>query len=281
VPQKYSNGKWAHDTARERLSALGASSTSTSSTTTPATASKPSKEAPIGAGQRVALVIANVSYPEADPLMHPRSDARLLSDELKASGFEVELAEDFSRQQLQDVTERFKKKVKPGGAAIIYYGGYAIQAGRQSYMVPVNAQIWSERDVARDGISIESVLFGLTDDGTAVKLVIVDGSRRNPFERRFRSGAAGLGPIVTPNNTPVISAAGLGQVIHDGTGANSLFMTELLKEVRSPAVTVEEVFSRARIGVSRATDGEQVPWVSSSLRESISLKPGDPRRSAQ
>jgi hypothetical protein len=55
-------------------------------------------------------------------------------------------------------------------------------------------------------------------------------------------------------------------------------MTELIKEARSPAVTLEEVFSRARIGVSRATDGDQVPWVSSSLRENISLKPGEERR---
>jgi hypothetical protein len=55
-------------------------------------------------------------------------------------------------------------------------------------------------------------------------------------------------------------------------------MTELLKEFRAAEVTLEEVFSRARIGVSRASDSEQVPWVSSTLMESISFKPADERR---
>lgn len=289
LPPKYDNGKWAHDTARERLAALDAAQPG-GATPAPATpAAPPAAQQPApktaprpGAVRRIALLIANSNYPDADPpLVHPRNDARLLADELKASGFEVEFAENLSRQQLQDATERFKKKVGPNTAALLYYAGFAIQSARKSYMIPVNAQVWTERDVARDGVSIESVLSELADDGNAVKLLIVDASRRNPFERRFRSGAAGLGAIVAPPNSLVISAGGLGQVIDDGSGNNSLFMTELLKEARSPSITLEEVFSRARIGVSRATDGEQVPWVSSSLRDTISLKPGEERRSTR
>jgi uncharacterized caspase-like protein len=118
----------------------------------------------------------------------------------------------------------------------------------------------------------------MTDNGMAVKLVILDASRRNPYERRFRTAPAGLAPIATPPNSLVISAAGLGQVVNEGTGRNSLFITELLKELRAPVVTLEEVFSRARIGVSRATDAEQVPWVASSLMDTISFKPAEERR---
>jgi tetratricopeptide (TPR) repeat protein len=39
----------------------------------------------------------------------------------------------------------------------------------------------------------------------------------------------------------------------------------LLKEMRSPGLTVEEIFNRTRIGVSRVSKSEQVPWISSSL----------------
>jgi uncharacterized caspase-like protein len=229
--------------------------------------------------QRVALLIGNANYPDADPpLAQPGNDARLLADELRASGFEVELGENLTKQQLKEATDRFKSRVKPGTAALFYYSGFGIQSGRQNYMIPVNAQIWSERDVPRDGVSIESVLADMADNGMAVKLVIVDASRRNPFERRFRNAAAGLAPIVAPTNSLVMSAAGLGQVVNEGSGRNSLFMTELLKEFRAAVVTLEEVFSRARIGVSRASDAEQVPWVSSSLIESISFKPAEERR---
>ena len=55
-------------------------------------------------------------------------------------------------------------------------------------------------------------------------------------------------------------------MINDSTG-NSPFVSELIKELRSPNLTAEEVFNRARIGVSRASNNEQVPWVASSLIE--------------
>src|SRR5262249_13865389 len=130
VPQKYNNGKWAHDTARERLAALAPSSGSnaTSSADLPVQRPSPQHGSQGGRpgpsqtrGSRVALLIANTSYPDVDPpLTQPSNDARSLAEELKNSGFEVELLEDLSRQQLQDATDRFKKKVKPGTAALLY-----------------------------------------------------------------------------------------------------------------------------------------------------------------
>jgi hypothetical protein len=282
VPAKYNNGKWAHDTARERLAALAPP---------PPRADPPPpqqsgqdmqlagrNQAITARAGRLALVIANADYPDADPpLRQPRNDASLLTRELRASGFDVDHVENQTKQELREAIDRFAAKVKPGSAALIYYSGYGIQSNRANYMIPVNAQIWTERDVARDGISIESVLADIPDSPQIVKLVIFDASRRNPFERRFRSTAAGLAPIIAPINTLVISAGGLGQVVNEGASRNSLFITELLREFRTPVVGLEEVFSRARIGVSRASDGEQVPWVSSTLVQSISFQPAEER----
>ena len=46
-------------------------------------------------------------------------------------------------------------------------------------------------------------------------------------------------------------------------------MSELIKELRVPDRTAEEAFSAARVGVSRASNNEQVPWVTSSLLEAF------------
>ncbi len=46
-------------------------------------------------------------------------------------------------------------------------------------------------------------------------------------------------------------------------------MTELLKELNPQLAGVESAFNRTRIAISRATDGEQVPSVSSSLAEDV------------
>jgi hypothetical protein len=149
----------------------------------------------------------------------------------------------------------------------------ASKRAARNYFVPIGAQIWTEADVVRDGVSIESVLAALNASGARVKLAVLDLSRRNPFERRFRSYSAGLGSVGMPLNTVIISAAGQNQVIRDTPGDDTLFMRELLKEMRVPGVTAEVVFNKTRLGVSLATNNEEVPWVSSSLTEEFYFHP--------
>ena len=51
-------------------------------------------------------------------------------------------------------------------------------------------------------------------------------------------------------------------------------MQELLKEIRVPDLMAEETLNRTRVGVTRASRSEQVPWISSSLAEDFSFIPG-------
>src|SRR5262249_55681265 len=111
--------------------------------------------------------------------------------------------------------------------------------------------------------------------GAKVKIIILDAAQRNPFERRFRPSAEGLAPLDAPEGTLALYSVAPGKVIADSTSANSPFVGELIKELRSPNRTAEEVFSLARIGVSRASNNEQVPWVASSLTEEFYF--GTPR----
>ena len=66
--------------------------------------------------------------------------------------------------------------------------------------------------------------------------------RANPFERRFRSYSAGLSAIDVPEGTLAISSASLDKVHEDTDGDPSLFMGELLKEMRVLSATAEQVF---------------------------------------
>jgi hypothetical protein len=107
-----------------------------------------------------------------------------------------------------------------------------------------------------------------------VKLAVFDASRRNPFERRFRGVSSGLGAVDAPPGTLLMSAAATGKVAYDADGEHSLLMAELLKEINAPGLDAETVFNHTRIGVSRASSGEQVPLVSSSLVESFAFVSG-------
>jgi formylglycine-generating enzyme required for sulfatase activity len=228
-------------------------------------------------GARVALVIGNANYPDAStPLSTTSRDARTVADELRRSDFDVDLKENLGKEEMQRAIDAFTGKIRSGSAALFYFNGYGIQAGRQTFLVPINAQLWTEADVRRDGINIDAVLAEMHRRDAKVKIVILDAARRNPFERRFRSSAAGLAALDAPTGTLAIFSAAPGRLINESTGTNSLFLGELIKELRSPNLTAEEVFSRARIGVSRASNSEQVPWVASSLSDDFYFGPSRP-----
>ena len=228
-----------------------------------------------GAGDRFALVIGNAKYPDAEaPLKEPINDARDVADELKRDGFNVDIGENLTGEGMRHAFERLYGKIKPGSVALIFFSGFGVQSNRQSYMIPVDAQIWTEADVRRDGISLETVLGDINSRGAGVKIALLDASRRNPFERRFRSFSAGLAPVIAPNGTLVMYSAALSSVISDSGSDHSLFVRELLKEIRTPDLMAEETLNRTRLGVTRASRQEQVPWISSSLAEDFSFTPG-------
>ena len=224
-----------------------------------------------GKPARLALVIGNGHYPDASaPLEQPINDARALTATLRRSGFDVDVVEDASKDDMQRAVGRLKSKIKPDSVVMLFFGGFGVQAGRESFMVPVDARIWRESDVRREGVSVESVLDTIEERGARAKLVVIDASRRNPYERRFRSFSHGLAPINAPDNALILTSATPGKVADDSRGPNSVLVSELLNNLNSQA-GIESVFNKTRVSISRASDGAQVPTVSSTLVEEVSL----------
>jgi uncharacterized caspase-like protein len=227
--------------------------------------------ATVKSAARIALVIGNGHYPDANaPLAQPINDARALTATLRRDGFEVDVVEDASKDDMNRAVARLKSRIRPDSVVLLFFGGYGIQVGRESYMIPVDATIWKESDVRRDGLSIESVLEAMQAQGARAKLAVVDASRRNPYERRFRAYSHGLAPINAPDNALVLTSATPGRVVDDSDGQYSVLMAELLNNLDAQA-GVESSFNKTRVAVTRASDGEQVPSVSSSLVEDLRL----------
>jgi uncharacterized caspase-like protein len=237
-------------------------------------AAQQSSEAAGKKPSRIALVIGNGHYPDANaPLTQPINDARALTAALRRDGFDVDVVEDATRDDMNRAIGRLKSRLRPDSVVMLFFGGYGVQVGRESYMIPVDAAIWKESDVRRDGLSIEAVLDVMKEQGACAKLVVIDASRRNPYERRFRTFSHGLAPITAPDNALILTSTTPGQVADDSTGQHSVLMSELLNNLnaREPdtAAAAEAVFNKTRIAISRASDGAQVPSVSSSLLEDV------------
>ncbi len=231
---------------------------------------------PANKASRLALVIGNGHYPDAnEPLAQPINDARALAGSLRHDGFDVDMVEDATKDDMSRAVERLKSKIRPDSVVMLFFGGYGVQAGRESYMIPVDATIWKEKDVRREGLSVEAVLDMMKEQGARAKLVVLDASRRNPYERRFRSFSHGLAPIATPDNALILSSATPGKVVDDSKGENSVLVSELLNNLNGEEAGAEAVFNKTRVAISRASDGEQVPSVSSSLLDDIRFGSGE------
>jgi uncharacterized caspase-like protein len=224
---------------------------------------------------RVALIIGNGHYPDAAaPLTQSINDARALSAALRHDGFDVDVIEDASKDDMLRAMNRLRGRIRSDSVVLLFFGGYGVQVGRESYMIPVDATIWKEKDVRHEGVSVESVLDVMKSQGARAKLVVLDASRRNPYERRFRSYSHGLAPITAPDNALILSSATPGKVAEDSAGTHSVLVSELLNHL-GKGEGAEAIFNKTRIAISKTSEGEQVPSVSSSLLEDIRFATAD------
>lgn len=229
------------------------------------------------AGARgAALLVANSAYVGGRLGEAPLAGARALERELTRLGFEATLAVDLDRAGMRRALDAFAAAIRPGAPALFFFSGYGVEAKGEACLIPLGADVWTEADARAQGIALASVFAAMDKAGAVPKVVILDASRRNPFERRFRGFSAGLGALEPPPQSLLLSAAQEGQVVEGapGTGpAAGVFVSELIKEMRAPDASADDVFNRTRLGVSRASGGRQTPLVRSTLTAPFFLAP--------
>ena len=69
----------------------------------------------------------------------------------------------------------------------------------------------------------------------------------------------------TSQGALIAYATSPGKTALDGTGRNSPFTVQLLRELGSPGRDIEVALKAVRAGVQQTTQGQQIPWVASSM----------------
>ena len=115
---------------------------------------------------RVALIIGNGAYENAEALRNPVNDARAMAKVLRESGFDVILRENVTRRALTDALREFSGKLVPGGVGLFFYAGHGIQARGLNYLIPVDAMLSTEDELKYETIDVNDVLGRLDDART-------------------------------------------------------------------------------------------------------------------
>jgi hypothetical protein len=106
-----------------------------------------------------------------------------------------------------------------------------------------------------------------------MNVIILDACRDNPFGKALPPQEKGLSQFDAPTGSLLAYATSPGNTASDGDGANGLYTEHLLREIKVPDARIEDVFKRVRLGVRRRSNGQQVPWESTSLEEDFYFLP--------
>mgnify|MGYP000880160952 CR=1 FL=1 len=226
------------------------------------------------AERRLALVIGNSAY-SFGALDNPKNDAALMAKALKGVGFEVTELIDADQKTMKKAMLDFGRSLRDSDSVgLFYYAGHGVQVDGENYLVPVDANIRDEADVAVESVAATELLRTMQRSASRINIAIFDACRNNPFASTTRGGTRGLARIDAPAGTIIAYATAPGDVALDGQGGNSPYATALAKNMAADGLTVEEVFKRARREVLASTGNKQTPWESSSLTGDFYFKPG-------
>ena len=221
--------------------------------------------------QRLALVIGNGAYRDA-ALPNPPNDAADMAKALEASGFTVIRRENASLKEMHLALREFGDRLGRQSTGLFYFAGHGLQVRGRNYLLPVDADIQREDEVAFAALDVGAVMEKLDSAKNPVNIVILDACRNNPFGNRLAASARGLAPIDAPPGTFIAFATAPGSTAADGTGRNGLYTHYLVQEVAKPGAPIEEVFKAVRAGVRKDSKGAQIPWESTSLETTFAFR---------
>jgi len=213
---------------------------------------------------RIALIIGNGEY-KTSPLANPVNDANDMATALKKCNFKVMKSINATRQEMRRSIRKFGEEINKGAVGLFYYAGHGIQVDGENYLVPVNAEVYTEAEVEDECLKVSSVLRQMESAGNRLNIIILDACRDNPFGRSFRSSNMGLAKMDAPTGSILAYSTAPGSIAADGVGRNGLYTSNLLKYMIEPNLPIERVFKKIRIAVVKASNGKQIPWESSSL----------------
>jgi uncharacterized caspase-like protein len=195
-----------------------------------------------------------------------------VADALRQAGFETVEMEDLDIAGMVKALQSFRAKADSADWALVYFAGHGIEINRVNYLLPVDAKLADSRDVKRETVSYEDVADAI-GGAKALRIIILDACRDNPFRAQMRQTAALRGsldrglaaPPETEPGTLVVYSAREGQAAVDGDGVNSPFALAFVGRLKTPGRDVRRMFDEVRDDVLAATSKRQQPYTYGSL----------------
>jgi hypothetical protein len=220
------------------------------------------------AEKRVALVIGNSAYRAVPALQNPVADATLVADTLSSLGFSVVgggAQFDLDKAGFDGALRKFGEALTGADVALFYYAGHGVETHGLNYLVPVDAHPLDEADVFMQMTGLAGILDQMEKSGARINLVLLDACRDNPFrDHGVHSTTGGLAQMQASIGTLISFATQPRSVSLDGDDGHSPYTRALAETMKKPGFGLFKTFNEVGLAVEKATNGRQLPWLSSS-----------------
>jgi uncharacterized caspase-like protein len=227
---------------------------------------------------KVALVIGNMGYVNALPLQNTGNDANDTCAAFKKLGFEVICKIDVAtKRDFKDAIFEFTGKVGHDTVAAFYYAGHGMQVDGVNYLMPTKAALRTRSDIEDENVQINYLMSELEARQAALNIFILDACRNNPFTSPIRGYVPTLGlasQLYAPRNSIIAMSTGAGQLSLDGDGRNGTFTKNLLQNIGTPRLSIEDMFKSVSIGTradAKRLARVQDPQITTSYAEKFCL----------
>jgi uncharacterized caspase-like protein len=225
------------------------------------------------AARNIAVVIGNSEYSYLTRLPNAARDAEAMDAAFSDLGYEVFKGTNLTLQQMRRLLVEATSNAQKLDTIVFFYAGHGVQMGGSNFLLASNADGSDKRSLRKGSIDVTDVVQELSRFATST-VVILDACRDNPFATgsfgdTASASAAGLADLALPTGSYVAFSTKPGQAALDGGGRNSPFTESILRHIRTPGATVQDIMQRVRKDVSDTTGGAQVPFEKSALLERV------------
>jgi hypothetical protein len=242
---------------------------------------------PAFAEKRLALVIGIDAYQEVPALEKAAGDARAIGAALGRLGFSVTTVIDANRRDLNRSIADFQKALSPGDVALFQFSGHGVEIDGVNYLLPADVPKpeSGDKDYLKDeAISLDSVLARLDATGAAMRILIIDACRDNPFSADGTRGIGserGLARVEAPKGTFIMYSAGYRQTALDRLSdadpeSTSVYTRVLLRQITQQGRDIADIAKSVRSEVAalaKSVGHDQFPAYYDELTGPFILKP--------
>ena len=230
---------------------------------------------------RKAVVIGMSSYGAGKSLDNTINDADDMAEVLTRLGFQVTLLKNNDLRNLKINLNNWYNTIEGNDMAIFYFAGHGMEVNGDNYLIPIDAELYSQIDVQFSALNVNQVLGNMDEKGVGMKLLILDACRDNPFKRSWSRGSEekGLAQMSAPRGTYIAFAASPGFTAQDGANynlRNGVFTYFLKQEIVKEGKSIDEIFNNVTGRVANLTRDQQIPFKNSSLTQTFYFIPPEP-----